>query len=196
MLAKVLSQKFIEAAGRPLSEENVLFLAGKILSNYDLPDPLNAPVSWAKFSKEHLPNQAFTFWDWFYAILKLTREHLFDVWKDGHVIGFITKPRAEKLLMDKPDGTFLLRFSDTKQGGISVASVTKNREIYMVDPYLPRDLSIRKLADRLHDIPNLVYLYPNVPKDSAFGSYYTKENPVRNGPNGYVMPQLRNYIPL
>lgn len=191
-LAPVLSQKFCEVAGRPLSEENLHFLACKLQGKFDITDPYNTVISWPRFCKDHLHGQTFTFWDWFYAIFKLTRDHLVDLWRDGYINGFLTRARAEELLLDKNAGTFLLRFSDTKLGSISVASININREIYMVDPYMAKDLLIRKLADRLHDIEELKFLYPDRPKDEVFGQYYTKENQLRNG---YVRPLLRNYLP-
>ena len=176
-LAHVLSQKFFENTGRPLSEDNQNFLAEKIFGNY-VPDPLNTMVSWSRFSKEHLPGQTFTFWDWFYAILKLTSEHLRDIWHDGNIIGFLTRPRAEELLCGQQMGTFLLRFSDTKLGGISIASVDPNsdQKVMMVDPFCSNDLRLRKLADRLRDFDQFTYLYPNIPKEDAFSRYYTQVN--------------------
>lgn len=35
-------------------------------------------------------------------------------------MGFVSKKTAQDLLMAKPPGTFLLRYSDTEQGGISI----------------------------------------------------------------------------
>lgn len=39
--------------------------------------------SWSQFCKEPLPERTFTFWEWFYAVMKLTREHLKGPWMDG-----------------------------------------------------------------------------------------------------------------
>ncbi|XP_017492958.1 PREDICTED: signal transducer and activator of transcription 5A-like, partial [Rhagoletis zephyria] len=196
LLATVLSQKFFENTGRALSEDNIHFLAEKIFGSY-IPDPMNTLVSWSRFSKEHLPGQTFTFWDWFYAILKLTSDHLRDIWHDNRIIGFLTRPRAEELLSEKPTGTFLLRFSDTKLGGISIASVDMNSEqkVMMVDPFCSKDLQLRKLADRLRDFDQFTHLYPNLPKDEAFGRYYSQVNNQGQTNNGYVRPMLVNYIP-
>lgn len=35
-------------------------------------------------------------------------------------MGFVSKSRAQELLMATPPGTFLLRYSDTELGGISI----------------------------------------------------------------------------
>ena len=39
------------------------------------------------------------------------------------VIGFISKTQAQEWLFTKPNGTFLLRFSDSEPGGITIAWV-------------------------------------------------------------------------
>lgn len=189
-LAKVLSQKFHEAAGRHLTDENVKFLAGKIAGNHDIQDPNNINVTWFRFSKEHLEGKNFTFWEWFYAILKLTKEHLADIWRDNLVIGFLTRQRAEELLSVKPQGTFILRFNDTSLGVISMA--LKLDQCIMVGPISAKELKIFKIADSIRDIKQLKYLYPDIPKDEAFSKYYTTENRANNG---YVRPLLRPYIP-
>lgn len=36
-------------------------------------------------------------------------------------MGFVNKQQAHDLLINKPDGTFLLRFSDSEIGGITIA---------------------------------------------------------------------------
>lgn len=40
-------------------------------------------LSWSQFCKEPLPQRSFTFWEWFYAVMKITREHLKGPWTDG-----------------------------------------------------------------------------------------------------------------
>lgn len=37
------------------------------------------------------------------------------------ILGFVNKQQAHDLLINKPDGTFLLRFSDSEIGGITIA---------------------------------------------------------------------------
>ncbi|WP_163279005.1 SH2 domain-containing protein [Klebsiella aerogenes] len=34
-------------------------------------------------------------------------------WNDGAILGFVNKQQAHDLLINKPDGTFLLRFSNS-----------------------------------------------------------------------------------
>ena len=38
-------------------------------------------------------------------------------------MGFVTKTESQDMLMSKPNGTFLLRFSDSELGGITIAWV-------------------------------------------------------------------------
>lgn len=74
-------------------------------------------ISWAQFCKEPLPDRSFTFWDWFFAIMKLTKDHLLSIWKAGLIVGFINKTKAiETLKQLQVPGTFLLRFSDSELG--------------------------------------------------------------------------------
>ncbi|XP_027206122.2 signal transducer and activator of transcription 5A-like [Dermatophagoides pteronyssinus] len=193
-LAQVLSRQFYDHTRRHLSEDNMHFLAEKISGHeVDKQNFFNIMVPWTKFSKDLLPEQNFTFWDWFYNILQLTREHLAELWADGLIIGFLTRQRAEMLLMTKAPGTFLLRFSDTQLGGISVAYRNIHNKVECLVPFVSNDLKIRKLADRLNDFNQFVYLFPEIPKDTAFSKYYTKiENQASNG---YVFTQLKNCIP-
>ncbi|KAF5305641.1 hypothetical protein FQR65_LT18686 [Abscondita terminalis] len=80
-VAETLSLKFRAATGRPLTEENIRFLAEKAFrGNFTEP---NQMLSWAQFCKEPLSERNFTFWEWFYAVMKLTREHLRGPWVDG-----------------------------------------------------------------------------------------------------------------
>lgn len=80
-VADTLSIKFRAATGRPLTEENLRFLAEKAFRG-GFSDS-NQLLSWAQFCKEPLPERNFTFWEWFYAVMKLTREHLRGPWMDG-----------------------------------------------------------------------------------------------------------------
>ena len=81
-------------------------------------------LTWSQFCKETLPDRSFTFWEWFYRILLLTSNHMQRLWKEGYIMGFVAKQAAENLLLQKgTQGTFLLRFSDSELGGITIAYV-------------------------------------------------------------------------
>jgi signal transducer and activator of transcription 5B len=78
-VAQALNVKFKSINGRALTEENLRFLAEKAFRTPNHSDLL----TWSQFCKETLPDRSFTFWEWFYAIMKLTREHLRGPWIDG-----------------------------------------------------------------------------------------------------------------
>ena len=48
-------------------------------------DCSNLMITWSQFCKEPLPDRSFTFWEWFYAVMKLTKEDLRGMWIDGWV---------------------------------------------------------------------------------------------------------------
>lgn len=52
------------------------------VADHQVQDYTNMMLSWSQFSKEPLPDRNFTFWEWFYAIMKVTREHLRGLWND------------------------------------------------------------------------------------------------------------------
>jgi signal transducer and activator of transcription 5B len=111
------------ACGRPLSEDNIYYLACKAFQTENL-DPANFKekhLSWTNFGKEVLTGHKFTFWEWFQSILALTQHHMQDLWKKGYVLGFVSKAKVESILRQQPPGTFLLRFSDSRIGGVSIS---------------------------------------------------------------------------
>lgn len=140
-MVSALNMKFTCQTGRGLTAENLYYLceferrnrrflvvvmsikshsfagekAFRTTVNFD---PNDRPISWSQFCKEPLPERTFTFWDWFYAVMKLTRDQLRGPWTEGLIIGFINKRQAEEKLLQCPPGTFLLRFSDSELGTV------------------------------------------------------------------------------
>lgn len=110
-LIEALNMKFTSLTDRSLSQDNIKYLADKLRVSSE-----NQLVSWSRFARDHLPDRNFTFWEWFNAALRLTREHLSGIWSENYIIGFIAKDLAEKYLIACPVGTFLLRFSDSELG--------------------------------------------------------------------------------
>lgn len=116
-LGEALSIKFSSIAGRQLTSNNLQFLYEKLLRiNASVPLNEHYEITWTQFSKENLPGCNFTFWDWFFDVMKLTRMHLKALWSDGLIIGFINRKLAEQYLSCCQRGTFLLRFSETELG--------------------------------------------------------------------------------
>lgn len=62
-------------------------------------------------------------------------------------------------------------------GGITIAwvehTVDQIPQIVMLQPFCHKDFAIRSLGDRIKDLNQCVTLYPDIPKDKAFGNYYT-----------------------
>ncbi|KZC10554.1 Signal transducer and activator of transcription 5B [Dufourea novaeangliae] len=183
---------------RSLTEDNLRFLAEKAFrgGNAAGQDYSGLLLSWAQFCKEPLPERNFTFWEWFYAVMKLTREHLRGPWIDGYILGFVRKKQAEEMLANCASGTFLMRFSDSELGGVTIAWVGDQTEVFMLQPFTSKDFAIRSLADRVSDLQHLLYLYPDLSKDQAFSKYYTPftEN-QSTSTNGYVKPVLVTHVP-
>ena len=60
------------------------FLASKAFRSHGYAHDFSAAMmSWSQFCKEPLPDRSFTFWDWFHAVMKLTKEDLRGLWIDG-----------------------------------------------------------------------------------------------------------------
>ncbi|XP_014206630.1 signal transducer and activator of transcription 5B isoform X2 [Copidosoma floridanum] len=198
-VAEALNVKFKAATNRALTDDNLRFLAEKAFrsNGSNCQDYTNLLLSWAQFCKEPLPERNFTFWEWFYSVMKLTREHLRGPWNDGYILGFVRKKQAEEMLSNCPNGTFLMRFSDSELGGVTIAWVgEQSPEVFMLQPFTSKDFAIRSLADRLSDLHHLAYLYPDLPKDPTFSKYYTPYTvESQSCPNGYVKPFLVTHVP-
>lgn len=115
-LAEVLHMKCQVDNGLGLTTENMQFLCEKVFKrkfNDRIPEDLE--ITWQQFCKD-LVAPTFTFWEWFYGAMKLTRDCFRKMWKNGLVVGFISKSRTEELLISCRPGTFILRFSESEVG--------------------------------------------------------------------------------
>ncbi|XP_062390528.1 signal transducer and activator of transcription 4 isoform X3 [Sardina pilchardus] len=186
-LSEVLSWQFSSFAGRGLNKEQLSMLGEKLLGQQ--PAHNDCQVSWSKFCKENIPGKPFSFWIWLDSILDLIKKHLLPVWIDGNIMGFVSKETERALLREKDSGTFLLRFSESHLGGItftwveqvdngeakfiSVEPYTKNRLSALPFPDIIRDYKV--IADGIVPENPLKFLYPDIPKDEAFGKYYNSQ---------------------
>uniref|UniRef100_A0A7N8XF71 Signal transducer and activator of transcription n=1 Tax=Mastacembelus armatus TaxID=205130 RepID=A0A7N8XF71_9TELE len=175
-LSQALSWQFLSVGQRELDENQLSMLKDKIVGEYD-PDGL---VHWSKFSKNE------SSWMWIDGILDLIKKYLVDLWRDGHIMGFVSRERTRVLLQEKQSGTFLLRFSESsKDGAITFSWVEHSNgetHVHAVEPYTKKELMALCLPDIIYlyslraqgqETRNpLLYLYPNIPKDTAFGRYY------------------------
>uniref|UniRef100_A0A7M4EXK8 Signal transducer and activator of transcription n=1 Tax=Crocodylus porosus TaxID=8502 RepID=A0A7M4EXK8_CROPO len=197
-MCETLNLKFMSEVQttRGLQPEHFFFLAQKIFNDHSAgPEAFTGrPVSWAQFNKEILPGRGFTFWQWFDGVLDLTKRCLKSYWSDRLIRGFISKQYVSRLLSTAPDGTFLLRYSDSEIGGVTIAYLARAEDgswqVENIQPFSAKDLSIRSLGDRIRDLVQLRNLYPNIPKDQAFGNHYNKEQMAKDG-RGYVPTTIK-----
>ncbi|XP_057192072.1 signal transducer and activator of transcription 1b [Triplophysa rosa] len=186
-LSKVINWQFSSVTKRVLNSEQLRMLADKLLGAGAGGDP-EGLIHWNKFCKISPNERGIPFWLWIDGILDLIKRHLISIWNEGYIVGFLSKKQEKTLLQDKLPGTFLLRFSETcRDGGITITWVehAQNGEpkIHSVKPYTKSDLANISLPDVIRDytltaaetvpVNPLIYLYPDVPRDVAFGRYYT-----------------------
>ncbi|CAH2224420.1 signal transducer and activator of transcription 6 [Pelobates cultripes] len=194
-MCQTLNLKFVSEVGtkQELLKEHFVFLAQKIFNENSLneDDFKERTVSWTQFNKEPLRERNFTFWQWFDGVVDLTKRCLKNYWSDRLILGFISKQYVQKVLNTQPDGTFLLRFSDSEIGGITIAYIVRGvdgfGQIQNIQPFTAKDLQILSLGDRVRDLKVLKHLFKDKPKDEAFEKYYTKK--ISNTP-GYVPAKI------
>uniref|UniRef100_A0A8C2AE22 Signal transducer and activator of transcription 4 n=1 Tax=Cyprinus carpio TaxID=7962 RepID=A0A8C2AE22_CYPCA len=186
-LSEVLSWQFSSFAGRGLNKEQLNMLGDKLLGQHASYN--DCQVSWSKFWKENIPGKSFSFWLWLDSILDLIKKHLLPVWIDGYIMGFVSKEMERALLKEKEPGTFLLRFSESHLGGITFTWVEQDEngepKFISVEPYTKNRLNALPIADIIRDykviadgvVPEnpLKFLYPDIPKDEAFGKHYNSQ---------------------
>ncbi|XP_050975102.1 signal transducer and activator of transcription 1-like [Labeo rohita] len=185
-LSEVLSWQFSSMTKRALNSEQLRTLTDKILGPEAQGDP-EALISWNTFYKASTESGD-SLWQWIYEHLELTQKFVLNIWNDGYVIGFLSREREAALLRDKLPGTFLLRFSENSRcGGIIITWVERSQDgepvIHSTKPYTRTDLNRMSLPNIIRDytisdgekdpVNPLIYLYPDIPRDVAFGRYYT-----------------------
>merc|ERR1712062_628533 len=191
---KALNMKWTAACGSPLTEDNLYYLACKAFRNNNIPkipeEYNNLMLTWSLFCKETLPDRTFTFWEWFYRLLLLTSHNMSRLWKEGFIMGFVTKQAVEKMLEQQQNGCFILRFSDLELGGVVIAYVRKPEfqqpSVLQLHPFTARDLTQRSMADVVFDINDLTVLYPNIPKEVFRKHCTTNAQEQQPTATGYV----------
>ncbi|XP_040281541.1 signal transducer and activator of transcription 2 [Bufo bufo] len=202
LVADVLSWQFSFCTKRGLNANQLQMLGKKLCGSVPNEDSI---VTWNKFSKENMHGVSFTFWEWFDAVLALVVARLLDIWNDSHVMGFVSRITEEDLLKTKQQGTFLLRFSESmRDGGITCSWVDHQPDgtylIQSVEPFTKKELCHIPLTEIIRNyqllteenIPEnpLKYLYPNIPKDEAFGKYYEERTEVNLEYQRYMTRRL------
>ncbi|XP_055975986.1 signal transducer and activator of transcription 2 isoform X2 [Sorex fumeus] len=187
VLGLALSWQFSSYIGRGLNVEQLHMLKNKLFGE-DVQSE-DAVLSWADFVKRESPPGKLKFWIWLDKILELVHDHLKDLWNDGFIMGFVSRGQERRLLKKSMSGTFLLRFSETSEGGITCSWVEHQDDdkvaIYSVQPYTKEVLQRLPLTEIIRhyqlltaeNIPEnpLRFLYPRTPRDEAFGRYYREK---------------------
>jgi len=131
-LAEMLSVKFEQATEKGLEPFQLEALKYKLLPEVQYHSATAAldgsavhEISFNRFSKSTLSGCPFSFWEWFYSSMKLIEKHALRSWKSGAIYGFISRKDAEIMLHGSSPGVFLVRFSDTVLGGISITFVSR-----------------------------------------------------------------------
>ncbi|KAM4882279.1 signal transducer and activator of transcription 2 isoform 2-T3 [Thomomys bottae] len=186
LLGPALSWQFSSYIGRGLDSEQLNMLKDKLFGQDSrMEDPL---LSWADFSKRESPPGKIPFWTWLDKILELVHDHLKDLWNDGRIMGFVSRRQERRLLKKTISGTFLLRFSESSEGGITCSWVEHQdgkMPIRSVQPFTKEVLQSLPLTEIIRhyqllteeNIPEnpLRFLYPRIPRDEAFGRYYREK---------------------
>ncbi|NXK73338.1 STAT1 protein, partial [Amazona guildingii] len=183
-LSEVLSWQFSSVTKRGLNADQLSMLGEKLLGPTS-GGSHDCLIPWTRFCKENINDKNFPFWLWIEGILELIKKHLLCLWNDGCIMGFISKEKERTLLKDQSPGTFLLRFSESsREGAITFTWVEGSQiepQFHSVEPYTKKELSAVTFPDIIRNykvmaaenIPEnpLRFLYPDIPKDNAFGKY-------------------------
>nr|XP_021334294.1 signal transducer and activator of transcription 1b isoform X3 [Danio rerio] len=186
-LSKVISWQFSSISKRALTSDQLRTLADKLLGHEAQGDPERL-VQHGTFFKATV-EQGGSLWHWIYGHLEFVKKYVLNIWNDGYIMGFLSQERAEALLRDKAPGTFLLRFSEScRDGGIIITWVEESQEgepvLHSTEPYNNAKINTSSMpqiirdftAGEKHPVNPLIYLYPDIPRDVAFGRYYTSES--------------------
>lgn len=68
------------------------------------------------------------------------------------------------MLSYREPGTFMLRFSDSKPGSISISVVNEDRSVFCIAPMDENELKQKRLANCIRDLDKLKFLFPDIPK--------------------------------
>ena len=193
-VAKILNDKFFYSTGRGLTLKNLQHISRESFV-------VNGNVTMKAFLKEQLPNMKLrhqkddkdrsnkppSYWDWFYECNKLTTTSFKENWRRGLIEGFIPRDYAEDLLSHEPIGTFMMRFSQTMVGVISIMNN------YGDAPFLwSNDFKDKTLDQCMLGYDSLTTLYPGIAKEDVFFSIPPPAATPDN--SGYVRVQARYHI--
>ncbi|VDM94910.1 unnamed protein product [Thelazia callipaeda] len=195
-LSQVLRHKFamITGAERIVSDSDLSYMAEKLNISGDEEKQI---ITLHRFAKQNLRDDVnFSFWEWFFAIMQLIKHKLLKFWNEGWLIGFISKQDASSQMVSAPHLTFLLRFSDTQTGAVSIGFVCddEDRKVpFHLSPFSIKDLDQLSLAQRIASCPQLKdikYLYPDIDKDDMLRYFESEERQKSLSPTGYIQSEI------
>uniref|UniRef100_A0A5S6QMM1 Signal transducer and activator of transcription n=1 Tax=Trichuris muris TaxID=70415 RepID=A0A5S6QMM1_TRIMR len=164
-LAEALRYKFKYQTGatRPLSKSDLDYLAEKVLGQPLSSAMQPAMVTIDMFCKNPMRQDLdFSFWSWFFEITVLVKQKLLRLWDEGLIRGFISRQEAREVLLSLQESCFLLRFSDSHLGGLSVSFATfledGRREVFPLAPFTAKDLEHLSLGPRIARCPQLLHI--------------------------------------
>uniref|UniRef100_A0A914WYY0 SH2 domain-containing protein n=1 Tax=Plectus sambesii TaxID=2011161 RepID=A0A914WYY0_9BILA len=155
-LSTVLSKVFSYLTGatkRSLSESDLLYFRRKLGISSD-----SGTVSLKRFSKEDVDSDLrFSFWSWFCSICKIIRANLLPYWEKGYLMGFDTKESIAQKMLYVKKCCFLLRFSDSQLGALSISrfDFDSSREHRHTAFLLPPDQELHSLTKQLENFDRL-----------------------------------------
>uniref|UniRef100_A0A0K0E9H8 Signal transducer and activator of transcription n=1 Tax=Strongyloides stercoralis TaxID=6248 RepID=A0A0K0E9H8_STRER len=197
-LSHILKKKFTLFTGctRELNDSDIGYLAEKLLGTGNID---NKSISFQRFAKQNIREDVnFSFWEWFFCIMQLIKQKLLRFWDEGWLIGFISKRDASQKMMNSPYSTFLLRFSDTVTGSVSIGFVCCEDDgtkiPFHLAPFNIKDLDQLSLASRIAKCPQLSdikYLYPDIDKEEMLKFFDTEEKSKSESPTcGYIQSEI------
>ncbi|KRX36165.1 Signal transducer and activator of transcription 1 [Trichinella murrelli] len=195
-LAEALKYKFKCQTGatRPLSDAHLKYIAGKLVADPSCFSYETSLITLEQFCKLPMREDVdFSFWSWFFEIAALIKQKLLRLWDDGLITGFISREDARSLLLSLHESSFLLRFSDSHLGGLSISFSAvledgRRREVFPLAPFTGKDLDHLSLCSRIARCPQLLHI------GRVYGaeSCYDKSVIFREEAEGKVTSQLLN----
>lgn len=178
---EVLSNKWKENCSKPLELDDSYYLACMAFqdNNISLIDFNDKRLTFKQLETQNLPNRNHTFMKWFDSMMILTQEYLSALWKEDFVIGFISRHKANAMLEISTEGTFLLRFSESVLGGVTIGqrlAKTSSQSVRWLAPFTKQELALRGIADMISDLSYLKTFYPNIPKSNIEEFKSQREN--------------------
>ncbi|ODM91516.1 Signal transducer and transcription activator, partial [Orchesella cincta] len=198
-ISEMLQGTFKAWVGVPLKTSHVEFIKNKLKVHIGHTFPNE--ISWGELCEDKMDDCEFSFWCWFYRAAMIVKGHFKEPWLNGYIEGFISWEAASALLIrskSKP-GTFLIRFSDSEPGSLSLVFLANDGKTYRMLPLevyknksfedccVPflEQLNVRE-RQRGKDV--FRWVYPNICKKLAFEKFYNqpKDNIAKLKPH-YVL---------